>query len=75
MLIHRGNDNDLCTIYSCCGGDSDTSILDVSGNFWVGGQGTLRKVTAGGDVSTPIFHDDENFKDGKGRKVTAPDFV
>lgn len=42
-------------------GDSDTSILDVSGNFWVGGQGTLRKVTAGGDVSTPIFHDDENF--------------
>lgn len=39
-------------------GDSNTSVLDLSGNFWVGGPGDLRKVTALGDVTTPIFKDE-----------------
>ena len=38
--------------------DSNTSVMDLSGNFWVGSSGSLRKVTLGGDVTTPIFIDE-----------------
>jgi len=38
--------------------DSTTSTLDSSGNFWVGGYSNLRKVTAEGDVTTPVFRDE-----------------
>lgn len=42
--------------------DSNASVMDSAGNFWVGGSSGLRKVSAAGDVTTPVFQD-ETFHD------------